>query len=88
MLQAVGVAAAAVSTNNLFYHLSVFLFIYLSSYSPSLFQQEPGGNGAEIMNGVVNVCPGGGFNPSFTMFTKVEVNGENEHPLFKYLKVS
>lgn len=38
------------------------------------------------MNGVVNVRPGGGFTPSFTMFTKVEVNGKNEHPLFKYLK--
>ena len=39
------------------------------------------------MNGVEHVRPGGGFKPSFTMFSKLEVNGKNEHPLFTFLKV-
>ncbi|KAG0727896.1 Epididymal secretory glutathione peroxidase [Chionoecetes opilio] len=51
-------------------------------------QQEPGNNGQEIMNGVQYVRPGGGFQPSFTMFTKVEVNGKDAHPLFTFLKTS
>lgn len=85
MLRAVGLHAGAVGANNVLYHLSVI--VYMSTSSLPFLQQEPGGNGAEIMNGVVNVRPGGGFNPSFTMFTKVEVNGKNEHPLFEYLKV-
>ncbi|KAK8385428.1 hypothetical protein O3P69_016323 [Scylla paramamosain] len=48
--------------------------------------QEPGASGEEIMKGVEFVRPGGGFQPSFTMFSRVEVNGKNEHPLFTFLK--
>lgn len=47
--------------------------------------QEPG-NGREIMNGVEHVRPGAGFKPAFTVFTKVDVNGKTEHPLFTFLK--
>ena len=49
-------------------------------------QQEPGTE-EEILNGVKNVRPGGGFVPNFQLFAKIEVNGENEHPLYTYLKV-
>ncbi|CAL4147509.1 unnamed protein product [Meganyctiphanes norvegica] len=52
----------------------------------SFGKQEPGGNGTEIMNGIRHVRPGGGFEPNFQIFKKIEVNGENEHPLFTYLK--
>lgn len=52
-----------------------------------LFQQEPGNNGTEIMNGITHVRPGFGFVPKFQIFEKVEVNGANEHQLFTYLKV-
>ncbi|KAK6187876.1 hypothetical protein SNE40_005806 [Patella caerulea] len=47
---------------------------------------EPGNNGTEILNGVKYVRPGGGFVPNFQMFTKIEVNGANEEPLYTYLK--
>ena len=52
-----------------------------------IFQQEPGGTGAEILNGIKYVRPGGGYVPQFMMFEKIDVNGDKEHPLYTYLKV-
>lgn len=49
-------------------------------------KQEPAGNSQELFNGVKFVRPGNGFEPNFTMLKKIEVNGENEHPLYTYLK--
>ncbi len=49
--------------------------------------QEPGHND-EILNGIKYVRPGGGYQPSFTIYAKLEVNGYNEHPLYTYLKVN
>jgi len=49
-------------------------------------KQEPAGTPEELINGVKHVRPGNGFAPNFTMFAKTEVNGENEHPLYTYLK--
>nr|XP_053633204.1 glutathione peroxidase-like [Cherax quadricarinatus] len=46
---------------------------------------EQGAN-SEIMNGIRYVRPGDGFEPLITMFEKTEVNGNNEHPLFTFLK--
>ncbi|XP_053633033.2 glutathione peroxidase [Cherax quadricarinatus] len=46
---------------------------------------EPGTN-SEIMNGIRYVRPGDGFEPLITMFEKTEVNGNNEHPFFTFLK--
>lgn len=54
----------------------------------SFLQQEPGGNGEEILNGVKYVRPGNGFTPNFQIFQKIDVNGEKEHPLYNFLKVS
>ncbi|XP_026888811.1 glutathione peroxidase 9 [Electrophorus electricus] len=34
------------------------------------------------------VRPGGGFLPKFPLFSRIEVNGQNEDPLFTYLKAS
>lgn len=48
--------------------------------------QEPGDNGTEIYNTLQYVRPGNGFVPNFQLTQKLEVNGENEHPLFTYLK--
>ncbi|KAI5723912.1 hypothetical protein M8J76_012620 [Diaphorina citri] len=50
--------------------------------------QEPGANGTEIMNCVRWVRPGNNFNPGFQFFHKIQVNGENEHPLYTFLKSS
>lgn len=50
-------------------------------------QQEPGDTATEILNTIKYVRPGNGYVPNFPMFAKVGVNGEDEHPLFTYLKV-
>uniref|UniRef100_A0A672YK95 Glutathione peroxidase n=1 Tax=Sphaeramia orbicularis TaxID=375764 RepID=A0A672YK95_9TELE len=42
----------------------------------------------ETLNVLKYVRPGGGFEPKFPVFAKVEVNGLNEEPLFTYLKES
>lgn len=53
-----------------------------------LLQQEQGANATEIWNGIKYVRPGHGFEPNFQLFAKIEANGENEVPLYTYLKVS
>jgi len=47
--------------------------------------QEPGSSAEEILNGIKYVRPGGGFTPNFQLFKKIEVAGENQHPLYNYL---
>uniref|UniRef100_A0A1B6C1V4 Glutathione peroxidase n=1 Tax=Clastoptera arizonana TaxID=38151 RepID=A0A1B6C1V4_9HEMI len=49
--------------------------------------QEPGTGAEEILNGVKHIRPGKGFEPNFPMFTKIDVNGEKEIPLYTYLKL-
>jgi len=49
--------------------------------------QEPYGTPEELYNGIRYVRPGGGFEPALDyMFDKVEVNGENEIPIYTFLK--
>ncbi|XP_023714940.1 glutathione peroxidase 6 [Cryptotermes secundus] len=48
--------------------------------------QEPGANATEIFNGIQYVRPGNGFVPNFKLFKKIEVNGDNEEPLYTFLK--
>ena len=57
---------------------------FLNTY----FQEEPGANGTEIMNGLRYVRPGNGFVPAFPLSSKTEVNGLQEHKMFTYLKVN
>ena len=40
----------------------------------------------EILNTLAHVRPGGGYKPNFPMMGKIDVNGENAHPLFQYLR--
>jgi len=47
--------------------------------------QEPG-QPREILNGIRYVRPGNDFQPTFDMFRKIKVNGNDQHPLFHYLK--
>ncbi|XP_036419221.1 glutathione peroxidase 9 [Colossoma macropomum] len=42
----------------------------------------------ETLDALRCVRPGGGFIPKFPMFSKIEVNGMNEEPLYAYLKES
>lgn len=53
--------------------------------SPSPPSQENGTN-EEILNCLKHVRPGGGFEPNFTLFQKCQVNGQDTHPVFAYLK--
>lgn len=52
---------------------------------PSLPPQENGSN-EEILSSLRHVRPGGGFEPNFTLFQKCQVNGQDTHPVFAYLK--
>jgi glutathione peroxidase len=61
-------------------------FVILAFPSNQFALMEPGANATEIMNGIKYVRPGKEFVPNFRMFEKIEVNGENEHELYKYLK--
>ncbi|KAF0987815.1 hypothetical protein HZS_7004, partial [Henneguya salminicola] len=46
---------------------------------------EPSNN-HEVLNCLKYVRPGNGYEPNFKVFAKIFVNGEDEHPLFRYLK--
>ena len=54
--------------------------------SAQFAHQEPGRDD-EIMNGLKYVRPGNGFVPNFTLFSKLDVNGAKEDPLFSWMKV-
>lgn len=49
-------------------------------------KQEPGGTGEEILAGIRYVRPGDDFVPNFPLVEKLEVNGDEQHPLFDFLK--
>merc|ERR1711988_205084 len=49
-------------------------------------RQEPGANASEIYAVLKHVRPGDGFIPNFEMFAKSDVNGENENPIYTFLK--
>ncbi|KAJ0050011.1 hypothetical protein NL108_011819, partial [Boleophthalmus pectinirostris] len=48
-------------------------------------KQEPGQN-HEILPGLQYVRPGNGFVPNFRLFEKGDVNGQNEQPVYTFLK--
>ena len=50
------------------------------------FGHQENCNNKEILNSLKYVRPGNGFVPKIEMFSKVQVNGDNVHPLFSYLK--
>jgi len=47
--------------------------------------QEPGKN-SEILNILRYVRPGNDYRPNFPVFEKLDVNGDNEDPLFTFMK--
>jgi len=49
--------------------------------------QEPGEN-SEILNCLKFARPGGGYVPNFPLFSKAHVNGQDEMPLYTWLKSS
>lgn len=49
-------------------------------------RQEPGANASEIYATLKHIRPGDGFVPNFDMFAKSDVNGENQNPIYEFLK--
>jgi len=58
------------------------------AFPSNQFGHQENTSGPEILNSLKHVRPGNGFEPKAVMFDKVEVNGDNEHPLFSWLKQS
>jgi len=58
------------------------------AFPSNQFGHQENSSGVEILNALKNVRPGNGFVPKAEMFEKIEVNGENEDPLFTFLKKS
>ena len=54
------------------------------------FGHQTNENNEEILNTLKYVRPGSGFEPAdtITMFSKVDVNGFNAHPMFRWLRRS
>ena len=50
------------------------------------FGHQENFKGEEIMRALENVRPGNGYVPKFDMFARCDVNGENAHPVFEFLK--
>jgi len=49
------------------------------------FNQEPGKN-EEILIGLKYVRPGRGYVPNFPLSSKLDPNGEEAHPMYRYLR--
>jgi len=56
------------------------------AFPTNQFGHQENSSGQEILNALKHVRPGNGFEPKAVMFDKIEVNGENEHPLFTWMK--
>ncbi|GAB1609696.1 glutathione peroxidase 2-like isoform X1 [Argonauta hians] len=50
------------------------------------FGHQENGNGDEIPLSLEHVRPGNGFKPNFRIMEKVNVNGEDTHEVFRFLK--
>ncbi|KAH9404271.1 PREDICTED: glutathione peroxidase-like [Rhagoletis zephyria] len=48
--------------------------------------QEPTSDAEEIFNAIKYVRPGKGFVPKFPLTKRIDVNGENRHPIYSFLK--
>ncbi|ETN76880.1 hypothetical protein RB195_021882 [Necator americanus] len=64
-------------------------FTILAFPCNQFYLQEPAEN-HELMNGIMYVRPGNGWKPhqNLHIYGKIDVNGENHHPLYEFLKES
>jgi len=62
--------------------------MYISAFPCNQFDLQEPGNNSEILNGIKYVRPGNGFvpAPNLHIYGKLEVNGRNAHPMYKFLK--
>jgi len=82
-----GYAAQYPQLNALVNKYSKRNFTIIATPSNQFQLQEPASK-MEILNGLQYMRPGGGFQPNFIMTNKLDVNGEDMHDMFKYLKNS
>ena len=73
----------AVPSSN-FFNVSYVLFNQNTPKQIICFQQEPSGNGDEIMNAIRHVRPGNNFEPSFQVFGRSDVNGAARLDLYTW----
>lgn len=52
------------------------------------FGHQTNNNPDEMLDQLKLIRPGNGYEPNFPMFARADINGENELPLFAYLKNS
>lgn len=50
------------------------------------FGHQTNNGPSEILPQLKYIRPGNGYEPNFPVFARVDINGENEMPLFTYLK--
>uniref|UniRef100_A0A670YQY2 Glutathione peroxidase n=2 Tax=Pseudonaja textilis TaxID=8673 RepID=A0A670YQY2_PSETE len=62
--------------------------LVILAFPSNQFGHQENATNEEILNSLKYVRPGNGYEPNFPVFEKCEVNGENAHPLFKFLKES
>jgi len=61
---------------------------YITAFPCNQFHLQEPGNNSEILNGVQYVRPGNGFKPDprLHIYGKLDVNGRDAHPMYKFLK--
>lgn len=62
-------------------------FTILAIPSNNFGLQEPASR-SELLRGLKYVRPGKGFQPMFPMTNKLHVNGDEMHPIYKFLKAA
>jgi len=62
--------------------------MYITAFPCNQFDLQEPGNNSEILSGIKYVRPGKGFEPAphLHVYGKLEVNGRNAHPMYKFLK--
>jgi len=62
--------------------------MYITAFPCNQFDLQEPANNSEILNGVKYVRPGNGFEPApnLHIYGKLEVNGKDAHPMYKFLK--
>jgi len=64
--------------------------LFMAAFPCNQFNMQEPGENHEILNGLKYVRPGNNFTPhqNLHIYGKLEVNGENVHPLYRFLKVT
>lgn len=60
--------------------------LHVLGFPCNQFGHQENCNNNEILNLLKHVRPGMGFEPKIEMFSKVNVNGKDTHPVFQFLK--